>query len=390
VKTFFVLLLALSVGAAGASDAPLALGVGLPRSGMLADFGAEYEQGLELWRDDVNRAGGLAGRPVELRILDDGSDASNAGPIYERLIGEHNAEVLIGPYGSAATLVAAAVAERARRVLLNAAAPSRAVHRHAPRFVFQVTSPYVAYGEGAIELAKQGNYRSVFILSRDDPVSREMAEAARETALKHDLQAAEITFYRPGSELFDAEVEKARALPDAAWIAFADVREAAGLVRTLRRLDHAPALFFARGASEHKFIALVGQDAEFSLGLAEYQPAWRTRRNEEFVQRFRARWSRNPGVAAARGYAAGMVLEEALRQAGGTDQDKLRAVLSELSTETVLGRYQVDPANGEQLGMKPAVVQILKGRREVVWPSFLKTAEAVLNYPRWSERQVLK
>lgn len=379
-----------ALGTAGANAGPLIVGVGLPRTGALADFGADYAKALELWRDEINAAGGLVGRAVELRVIDDRSDGAGAGRVYEQLIGEHKAEVLIGPYGSAATLGAAAAAERASRVLLNAAGATRAIHNRAPRFVFQVTAPYVGYGMGPVELAAHANYRRVFIVARDDPVSREMAEAAREAALARGLRPAEIAYYRPGTEDFATEVETARALRTQAWLAFSEAREAAGLVRTFRKQDYAPPLFFARGAADAKFIALVGQDAEFALGLAEYQPRWRTAGNAAFVKAFRARWGADPGFAAARAYAAAMVLGEAVRRSGGTDQEKLRAVLSTLQSETVLGGYRVDAESGEQRSARPAVVQILKGRPEVIWPGALQTAKPVLPYAEWSERRLLK
>jgi hypothetical protein len=40
-----------------------------------------------------------------------------------------------------------------------------------------------------------------------------------------------------------------------------------------------------------------------------------------------------------------------------------------------------------QVGVKPAVVQIQRGRREIVWPEALATAKWRLPYPRWDERQ---
>lgn len=390
VRALILLVAALSFGLAQAREGLILVGVGLPRSGALADFGADYERGLQLWQEELNAAGGLIGQKVELRIVDDSSDGSRAGAIYEALLREQKVDLLIGPYGSAATLGAAAVAERARRVMLNAAGASRAVHRRGPEFVFQVTAPYAAYGIGPVELAGAGKRRSVFIVSRDESVSREMAEAAREAALRRGLRVGEVVFFRPGTEDFSLLLAEARDAGADAWLAFATHREAAELVKAFRKLEYAPALFFARDASDPRFIDLVGQDAEYTLGLAEYQPAWRTPGNAAFVEAFRAKWSADPGFAAAQAHAAGTVLAEAVRRAGGIDQEKLRGVLSALQTPTVLGGYQVDPASGEQLAAKPAVVQIIKGRREVVWPSAVATQTPPLPYAPWSERQLLK
>jgi hypothetical protein len=67
----------------------------------------------------------------------------------------------------------------------------------------------------------------------------------------------------------------------------------------------------------------------------------------------------------------------------------VRAALVALETETPLGRYRVG-ANGQQLGIVPAVAQIQRGRAQVVWPSGLETAQPLQPYPQWKDRQVLK
>jgi branched-chain amino acid transport system substrate-binding protein len=84
------------------------------------------------------------------------------------------------------------------------------------------------------------------------------------------------------------------------------------------------------------------------------------------------------------------VLAAALRAAGSLEPQKLRAALARLETGTVLGPYRIDPANGSQTGMGAAVAQILRGRPAVVWPRALESANALLPYPQWGERSLLK
>jgi branched-chain amino acid transport system substrate-binding protein len=90
---------------------------------------------------------------------------------------------------------------------------------------------------------------------------------------------------------------------------------------------------------------------------------------------------------AANTYAAALVLAEAVRAAGTLDQERLRAALAALETETPIGAYRVGEG-GVQLGARPAVVQIQRGHAEIVWPPALATAQLQLPYPRWDERQV--
>jgi branched-chain amino acid transport system substrate-binding protein len=107
---------------ASAEEPPIAVGAVVSETGAHAAPATEYRKGIILWEEEINAAGGLLGRRVELRFKDDGSEAVRAGEGYAELIRD-GLQVLIGPYGSAATLTAAAEAERGRRVLLNAAGP---------------------------------------------------------------------------------------------------------------------------------------------------------------------------------------------------------------------------------------------------------------------------
>jgi branched-chain amino acid transport system substrate-binding protein len=298
------------------------------------------------------------------------------------------ADLLIGPFGSAATLMASAQTEREQRVLINGAGPSLAVHKRSPRYLFQTTISNAAYGVGVLELAKAEGLASLALVARNEQGLREMAEAAHEQALKHEFKAGDVEVYAGSAADFTPYVARARAGVDG-WIAFADVRDTAEMLRSFRKLDYAPRLFFASAVADPKLIQLVGQDAEFALGVKEYDPKLPTQGNQRFAAAYAARWSSPPTYAAAQGYAAGSVLAEAVSRSKSLDQAKLRAMLAQMETDTVLGGYKVDPRTGEQRATRPAVVQIQRGRPQVVWPEWLQTS-TLQPYVPWSERILIR
>jgi branched-chain amino acid transport system substrate-binding protein len=354
------------------------VGVVVSQTGANAQPAEGYRRGLLVWQEEVNAAGGLLGRKVDLRIRDDGSTASRNVSLYEQLIREDRADLLIGPYGTAATLLAAATAERARRVLINGAGPGRAVHRRAPRFVFQTGIPYAGYGPALLGLLQQEGLSRPYVLAHDDIASTEMADGLRAAAV------AQVEVYGGDVIDFKSLVEKALAAKADSWIAFGAVRDAADMARTFRRLDYAPRLFFARGAADPKFASMVGQDAEFTLSVIEYDARLATPANQKFTKAFAAKWSAEPAAAAAEGYVAGSVAAAAVHRAGSLDQEKLRETFAALDIETLFGRYKVNSA-GEQVAARPVLVQIRGGK-----PGVLAPGERPVPYPAWSERKVLK
>jgi len=379
----------LFLGLAFAAQAqPIVVGAVVSQSGQQADLAAGYAKGILLWEAQVNAAGGLLGRPVELKMLDDGSDAIRAGELYRQLIREQNADLLIGPYGSAATQVAAAEAAREERLLINGAGPARVVQQGPNRLLFQTGSTYGAR-EGVLQLARRAGITRLHIFARQELAAQEMAEATRLAALAQGFAVPEVERYSPYTMDFTAAVERALAAQAQAWIAFGEARDAVDMVKTFRKHGYAPQLFFARRAADPAFVAAVGQDAEFTLAELDYDPRLARPANGEFVKAFTAKWSAAPDLAAAEGYSAGSVLGEAVQRSGSLDTGKLRAVLAKLQTETPLGTYRVG-ANGQQLGVAPAVAQIQRGRPQVVWPENLQTALPMQPYLPWKDRQVLQ
>jgi branched-chain amino acid transport system substrate-binding protein len=376
--TRVLLLLLLCVSAAAAQ--PVVVGTVVSQSGPHVEPAEPYRRGLLVWQDEINAAGGLLGRQVDLRILDDASSATRNAPLYEQLIRQDRADLLIGPYGTAATLLAAATAERARRVLINGAGPGRAVHRRAPRYIFQTGIPYAAYGPALLALLQAEGLSRIVVLARDDSASKEMAEGLRAA-----VSASGIETY--GADVIDFKpfVEKALAAKAEAWIAFGGARDAADMVRTFHRMGYAPRLFFARGAAEPKFVPMIGQDAEFTLTSIEYDARFATPGNDRFVKAYSAKWAEPPPLAAAEGYVAGTVLAAAVRRAGSLDQEKLREALGAIEVDAVLGKQKMNPSGGEQVAAHPTLAQIRGGRL-----SALARGERPVPYPAWSERKVLK
>jgi branched-chain amino acid transport system substrate-binding protein len=378
--------LALAAVAAGAQPAAIVVGAVVSETGQLAAAAADMRKGLILWQETCNAAGGMLGRRVELRLLDDRSEAVTAMQQYARLLDGGEADLLIGPYGSAASAAAGAAAERARRVLVNATGVTRGVQRKGWRYVFQVPAPLADYGRGPLALARAAGYTRLQIIARNDSGSHEAAQALAAQAAAAGFQAV-VQGASPGATDYGAPIAAARARNAEAWIAFGQAEDAAETVKYFKRLGYAPWMFVAQGAAQPDFLARVGQDGEFALGIAAYSPRFAGPANAEFLAAWRKRWPGDPGAAAADAYSAALVLERGVRAAGALDQERLREALAALQTDTPIGRYRVG-ADGVQLGVAPAVVQIQQGRREIVWPPALATAQLRLPYPRWDERRV--
>ena len=101
---------------------------------------------------------------------------------------------------------------------------------------------------------------------------------------------------------------------------------------------------------------------------------------------FKAKYGYEPGYYSSFGYNAVYVLGEAVKKTGSLDQEALRKVLTTLKLDTVMGKHEVDPATGMQIGIKGLLVQLQGGKREIIWPDDLRTAEPKIPVPGWDQR----
>jgi branched-chain amino acid transport system substrate-binding protein len=107
------------------------IGISLSLTGDFGDTGQAAERGYELWAAQVNKSGGILGRQVELKIVDDTTSATQVVTNYESLITQDHVDLVFGPVSSLLTVPAARVAARRVRVHQPAGAPTVfALHLH--------------------------------------------------------------------------------------------------------------------------------------------------------------------------------------------------------------------------------------------------------------------
>jgi branched-chain amino acid transport system substrate-binding protein len=102
----------------GPSGEPIVVGSSLALTGAFAATGIIHKIAGETYIDRLNESGGLLGRPVEWKVLDDQSNTQNIVPLYEQLLsGPDAVDLIIGPYATPNILAAMGVAERHGKVM---------------------------------------------------------------------------------------------------------------------------------------------------------------------------------------------------------------------------------------------------------------------------------
>ena len=179
------LLSAIALSGAYAAD-PIKIGVVTPLSGTYAGIGQQVKWGLELATKEVNAAGGIMGRQIELSYEDSEANPSVAVQKAEKLFEVGKVDFLTGTVNSGATLAVGQVAERANKLLATTVsfADSITGDKCSPN-VFRVNAKAGQQSSAlAAWLAKAHPKAKVFYLGPDYLMGRSTVAAFQEAAAK--------------------------------------------------------------------------------------------------------------------------------------------------------------------------------------------------------------
>lgn len=375
-RLFFTLLVFCLPHAAGAAET-VKIGVTVSMSGKYSELGSMVEKAYRLWEADVNRKGGMLGKPVKLSILDDRSNPNTAAELYRRMIVEDKVDLLLGPYSSEITEAVAAVAEQYQQPLLAAGGSADSIWQQGRKFVFGVYVISSKYPAGFLEVVVRSGIKNIAIVSADDVFSRNVEAGIREWAKRYQLNIVASEQFKKGSTGIDNCIQAARTSNADALMVAGHFDDAVNARKALKKLRWTPKAYYATvGPAIPKYFEALKEDANGTFSSSQWEPDLPYPGSREFAKSFSDAYQVTPSYQSASAYAAGQILEAAVRKAKTLDRLKLRDALSTLDTITVIGRYGVDH-EGRQVRHFTTTVQWQNGRKQIVAPQELATAKPV-------------
>lgn len=349
-----VFILALTACGGGGSDDTVRFGLAAPLEQFI---GSHTLRGAELALDQLNAAGGIDGRAVELLALTDSASSRRAVIVAERLYSDASVLAVVGHVNSGATLAAAPIYNRGLPTV-SPVATSPEISA-AGDWIFRVCSSDVVNAAGLAEFALRELGSRAVIVYANDPYGRGLRDGfSRAYTAGGGELVEEYPFIEGGTTDFEPYLLGIRASrPELIFIGSTDVG-AAPVIRQARELGiDAP---FVGGDG---ILGVAGQGPLFEgtyIGLL-YHPDAPGGGGREFVDAYQARYGEPPDHFAALGYDATMLLAQAAREAG-CDRTKIRDYLQQVGRERqafagVSGHIAFDE-NGDPIGKSFAVGRV--------------------------------
>ncbi|MFO7849338.1 MAG: amino acid ABC transporter substrate-binding protein [Spirochaetia bacterium] len=363
---------------------PIRIGASLSFTGTYSEPSKMMYEAYTLWAEQIEKRGGLLGRPVELIIKDDQSSPERAADIYRELIEEDEVDLVLSPYGTPVTLAVSEVTEEHGYVLLAAASAGEETWSRGYSRVFGMYSPAEHYFTGFLDLCAREGINSVSILYERNPFNRDAANGAHLWAGRMGLDRIRLYGFDPDTDKLGRVWEHLERRDNEALIVCSYPPAGNRVLELLGQSDYNPeAIGMTITPVEPDFYEQAAEIESDGASLAEgiFAPTqWEP--NERvpfpgtvrFIDAFEDHTSQEPTYHAASAYSSCRLLEEAASTTRGVDHDALGQYIRGLDTVTVLGRFKVD-SRGKQIGHNPMLIQWQEGRKEIVYPISVQTAE---------------
>jgi len=400
-----MLVLALPQSSGAAAEKSILIGFTASQTGSLNVEAIRQINGLNLWVDQVNNAGGIKlpdGTVVKVatKYYDDESNKDRVQELYTRLITNDKADFLISPYSSPLADAAAVIAQQYKKIMITTGAASDSTYKKGFTLVYQAYTPASRYLTGAIDLLLKQDPKAqkVAVIYSNDKFSTDVVTALKKYAEGKGMQVPMFEGYDPSTTDFAPFINKIPAGVDAVMGGghFTDTTTLARQLYEKKVKTKMIALLVA--PPEPKF-AELGEACICVTGSSQWEPLckyspeaaqkegveWYGPSISEFVKTYEAKFKQEPSYHSAGGYVAGLLLQKAI-QTAGIDTAKVAAAMDKEDMYTFYGRIKFNTTpklHGLQEGHEMVYIQWQKDKqgkpeKVAVYPAAAATGQAIV------------
>jgi branched-chain amino acid transport system substrate-binding protein len=376
---------------ASSSSGPIIIGASLSLSAGSASNpdpfqadGLAFDKGYNLWANDVNAHGGLLGRQVVLKILDDGGLPNQVVTNYQTLFGKDHVDLAFGPFSSLLSAPASAVAARYGYAFVEGAggAPSvfDTVSNQADRSTFDVSLPIadeiVPFVHWIASLPQSERPKTAAYPMAQDPFADPPVELAQTLLQNLNVKTVYSSTFQETQSAYTGPAQAVAASgAQLVVLGSTDVPTVQTFMQVFQQQHYTPKLFIAASGPDQgdAFVSAVGRGNENGMMVPNgWYPGYDNTASQQMVREYLARYGGTAsGINAdvAEAYSVGQIMAQAVTATQSTDNAKIIAYLhSGVTLNSVQGPVRFD-ALGENGAAAAFVFQWQQGKFIQVLPS---------------------
>jgi len=343
---------------------PIIVGYYGDLTGRTSNFGVSTKNGVMMAADEINKAGGINGRQIQILSEDDEGRPEKASTVATKLIAQDRVVALLGEVASGNSLAAAPKAQAAQVPMISPSSTNPAVTQVGD-YIFRVCFIDPFQGEVMAKFAANTLHakKAAIMLDFNSPYSRGLTEFFESSFTKLGGQILTKQSYTQGDRDYKGQLTSIRsASPDVIYVP-GYYGEVGVIAKQAKQLGITQPLLGGDGWDAPQLFELGGEALNGDFISNHYSVEDPSPVIQKFVADFKSRYSIAPDALAALGYDAMRVLADSLKRAGTTNGPKLRDAIA--ATKDFSGITGVISINSERNAVKSAVVlKIQNGKFE--------------------------
>ncbi len=331
----------LAILAAAPGDGPIKVGFYAPLTGGSAPLGTALRNGAQLAADEINAAGGVLGRKIELVIEDDEAKPEKGAQLAQQLIEKQKVVALVGPANTGVANASNRFANQYRIPQIGPSSTGNKVNElfaESPQnYVFRLAASDAIQSEMMVKeaFAARGK-RNFALLSDETPYGAQGRERVLKELERRGLKPVHDGTFKVGDKDMTAQVTAARAASADVMLLYALGAECAAVVRSLEKIGWRVDVIGTWNLSNPSFLQGAGPYGNGAITPQTFIELSATEPKQlRFVEAYKKRY-RLPhidmGPAAAQAYDAVHFLALAFKQARSTEGPRVKAALEDLKT----------------------------------------------------------
>jgi len=339
----------------GASSGVIKVGEFASLTGSEATFGQSSHKGTALAVDDLNAAGGVLGKKIQLLTEDDQSQAGQPATVVRKLITSDGVVAVLGEVASSRSLEAAPICQQYKIPMISPASTNPKVTETGD-YIFRVCFIDPFQGTVMANFARKTlklNTAAVFTDVKSD-YSLGLAKFFKKSFTADGGKIVVEQNYSAGDKDFNAQLTAIKAAnPDGIFVP-GYYTEVGLIVLQARQQGITVPMFGGDGWESSSLVPIGGKALEGCYFSTHYSPEDTSPAVQNFVKTFKAKYHETPDTMAPLGYDSAMILADAIKRAGTTDGAKVRDALAATKDfPGVTGKITID---ANRNASKPAVI----------------------------------
>jgi branched-chain amino acid transport system substrate-binding protein len=368
------------------------IGVPLPLTGRHSPFGQHEKRALDLAIEEINAAGGVKGKKLEAVYADDQSKPEAAITAAQKLLDDDSIIMLTGEYASSETYPIAALAEKKKVPFVVSVAAADNITQSGWKYIFRLAQPASEFDSSLQDyLLNVAKPASMVIFYENTLFGTSVAKGMKEWADKNNIKVLLFDDYEAGLVDFKPILFKIKAANPDVIYAISYLMDATLITRQMKEIGLNAKMFAgsAAGYSIPEYLEGAGDAAEYVFTSTMWERTVPYPGAKEFDQKYQDKYKLRPPYHAAQAYSSAYICADALNRAKELNRDSVREALETTDLMTMYGqiKFKAYGKYERQSQLPTLVLQVLKGKFEIVWPENLSTAKSIYPVPKWEERK---